>query len=317
MQAGSIQKELGFSFGLHAIIILAGLIYLPGPDEFLVPDNALPVELISIEAFTQLVKESQAEPEKQEVPVKKPLPPKPQPPKPQPPKPQLKEKTAEQVISAPPAVPSTLAATPPATPAADAMPALEPEKQPVKKTETTEEFVNLVAAPRPMPRPERRPVRRQERTQAAPDITPEQTEKTAPEKSFLDTAAVQALLDKTPDEVAPPVVEKPIAEYEKLSLSEIDAFRAQMKQCWTVPAGAANADDLAVRVSLGLNLDGSLASGPFVVNKGRIGDPYFRAAAESVLRAIRRCQPFQMPADKYRSWQKMELNFDPKKMFGG
>ncbi len=128
---------------------------------------------------------------------------------------------------------------------------------------------------------------------------------------------MQALLDKTPDEVAPPVVEKPIAEYEKLSLSEIDAFRAQMKQCWTVPAGAANADDLAVRVSLGLNLDGSLASGPFVVNKGRIGDPYFRAAAESVLRAIRRCQPFQMPADKYRSWQKMELNFDPKKMFGG
>ncbi len=180
------------------------------------------------------------------------------------------------------------------------MPALEPEKQPVKKTEAKEEFVNLVAAPRPMPRPERR-----------------QTEKTAPEKSFLDTAAVQALLDKTPDEVAPPVVEKPIAEYEKLSLSEIDAFRAQMKQCWTVPAGAANADDLAVRVSLGLNLDGSLASGPFVVNKGRIGDPYFRAAAESVLRAIRRCQPFQMPADKYRSWQKMELNFDPKKMFGG
>lgn len=284
MQASSIQKELGFSFGLHAIIILAGLIYLPGPDEFSVPDNALPVELISIEAFTQLVKESQAEPEKQEVPVKNPPPP----------KPQLKEKPAEQVTSAPPAVPPALAA------AADAMPALEPEKQPVKKTEATEEFVNLVAAPRPMPRPERR-----------------QTEKTAPEKSFLDTAAVQALLDKTPDEVAPPVVEKPIAEFEKLSLSEIDAFRAQMKQCWTVPAGAANADDLAVRVSLGLNLDGSLASGPFVVNKGRIGDPYFRAAAESVLRAIRRCQPFQMPADKYRSWQKMELNFDPKKMFGG
>ena len=297
MQAGNIQKELGFSFGLHAMIILAGLIYLPGPDEFLIPDNALPVELISIEEFTQLIKESQVEPEKQEVPDNKPQPPKPLP----------KEKPLEKPASAQPAA----SATPPA---ADAMPVLETEKKPPAKKETVEEFVNLVASPRPMPRPERRPVSRPPTT-----ISPSQAEAIAekPTKSFLDTAAVQALLDKTPDEVTPPVVEKPISEYEKLSLSEIDAFRAQMKQCWTVPAGAANADDLAVRVSLGLNQDGSLASGPFVVNKGRIGDPYFRAAAESVLRAIRRCQPFQMPADKYRSWQKMELNFDPKKMFGG
>jgi hypothetical protein len=48
-----------------------------------------------------------------------------------------------------------------------------------------------------------------------------------------------------------------------------------------------------------------------------LGDPFFRAAAESVLRAIRRCQPFNMPVEKYASWRNIELTFDPSRMLGG
>ena len=46
-------------------------------------------------------------------------------------------------------------------------------------------------------------------------------------------------------------------------------------------------------------------------------DPFFRAAAESALRAVLnpRCNPLKLPPDKYQQWQTMTLNFDPKDMF--
>ena len=283
MQQPGVQKELGFSISLHMLVLLAGIVYLPTPHEFLVPENALPVELMSIEEFTRL---SQPEQEPQKVQAE---------PEKTPPKAAVKPKPTpkQEVIAAPPPVK-------PASPAD--MPPLQDtkDKSTVEPEPKAETFVNLVAQPRPMARPV--------------PVPPEPE----PVKTFLDTRALQALLDKTPDEPQPaPAASDPVELSEPLSLSEIDAFRAQMKSCWSVPVGAANADDLAVRVELGLNPDGSLVYGPFVVDKSRISDPYFRAAAESVLRAIRRCQPFTMPADKYRSWQRLELNFDPKQMFGG
>ncbi|MGC6512833.1 MAG: hypothetical protein ACON4J_08695 [Parvibaculales bacterium] len=289
MQQSGVQKELGFSLSLHMLVLAAGMVYLPTPSEFLIPENALPIELVSIEEFTRL-SQPEAQPEK----ISPKLQPKPQS-KPQS-KPQQKPEPAQVKQPEVTAPPPPVQAAP-----SNAMPPLETAKskpQPDPKPEA-EAFVTLVAQPRPLARP-------------VPVPEPE------PAKTFLDTNALQALLDKTPDEPQqPPPAADPVETLAPLSLSEIDAFRAQMKSCWSVPVGAANADDLAVRVELGLNRDGSLAYGPFVVDKSRISDPYFRAAAESVLRAIRRCQPFTMPADKYRSWQKLDLNFDPKQMFGG
>ena len=291
MYQPGVQKELGYSVSLHMLVLLAGIVYLPTPDEFLVPENALPVDLISIEEFTRL---SKPEPKTEPVEVKvEKTPPKPPPQQKIQPKAEPKIEPKPQIVAPPP---------PATTPQPTAMPLLqEAQEKPADDPKPEPEaFVNLVAQPRPLERPV--PV------QAEPE----------PAKSFLDTQALQALLDKTPDEPQPVTpAEDPAEVSEPLSLSEIDAFRAQMKSCWSVPVGAANADNLAVRVELGLNPDGALAYGPFVVDKSRISDPYFRAAAESVLRAIRRCQPFTMPADKYRSWQRLELNFDPKRMFGG
>jgi colicin import membrane protein len=40
-------------------------------------------------------------------------------------------------------------------------------------------------------------------------------------------------------------------------------------------------------------------------------------AAESALRAVRRCQPYTMPAAKYDIWRDVEVTFDPRDMFGG
>ena len=99
-----------------------------------------------------------------------------------------------------------------------------------------------------------------------------------------------------------------------LSQSEIDALRAQIQACWNPPAGAADAKNLVVKVRLMLNQDGSLSGEPSVVNSG---DGFFQVAADSAMRAIRRCQPYKMPIAKYDVWKDVEVTFDPREMFRG
>jgi hypothetical protein len=45
-----------------------------------------------------------------------------------------------------------------------------------------------------------------------------------------------------------------------------------------------------------------------------MSDPYYQAAAESALRAVRnpQCQPLKLPLEKYSEWQTMSLSFNPK-----
>ena len=139
-------------------------------------------------------------------------------------------------------------------------------------------------------------------------------------KPELDVSQIRALLNKTPDTPAEAelVAKEDVAsENIRLTLNEIDAFRTQMRRCWNPPSGARNAEDLIVQVRVSLAPNGMISAGPKVMNRAQLGDPFFRAAAESVLRAIRRCQPFEMPPEKYAAWRDIELKFDPGKMLGG
>ncbi len=185
----------------------------------------------------------------------------------------------------------------------DAMPVLEQQK-PQAETETikTENPVPdepqfKVAKPVPLARPARKP------------------------KPILDLGQVRALLNKKPTQNRPTAgwgrsASRKAAEANKLTVSEVDSFRAQMRRCWSPPAGAREAENLIVQVRVSLTPSGSISAGPKVVNRQFLSDPFFRAAAESVLRAIRRCQPFRMPPKKYASWRNIELTFDPSKMLG-
>ncbi len=102
-----------------------------------------------------------------------------------------------------------------------------------------------------------------------------------------------------------------------LSISERDAIRSQFVQCWRVPAGAKAGESLAVRVHIELQEDGTVKTAEITSDqKDRYrSDTFFRAAADSALRAVHKCSPLQnLPRDKYGSWREMELNFDPKDM---
>lgn len=102
-----------------------------------------------------------------------------------------------------------------------------------------------------------------------------------------------------------------------LAISEIDLVRQQVRECWSLPAGAREAEDLSIEIKMAMNPDGTVRQAR-ILDQGRLQtDPFFRAAAESALRAVLnpRCNPLKLPPEKYQQWQNMTLIFDPQQMF--
>lgn len=101
-----------------------------------------------------------------------------------------------------------------------------------------------------------------------------------------------------------------------LSMSEKDGIRNQIQRCWNVPAGAKDAQNLVVTLRIGLNQDGSVLKVELAGDESRYhNDSFFRAAADSAMRAVRKCSPLKnLPADKFGRWNEMELTFNPKDM---
>jgi colicin import membrane protein len=111
----------------------------------------------------------------------------------------------------------------------------------------------------------------------------------------------------------------PKATGQKLNPSQKDALgsllKEQLAQCWSPPAGLANADNLKPRIRMSLKEDGSLSAEPTLTNSS--GDPAFRSMAESALRAVRKCAPFRIPAQYapfYGDWSDWNITFDAKEM---
>ena len=136
-----------------------------------------------------------------------------------------------------------------------------------------------------------------------------------PSRDLAPTEAVQlmGLLDKSPNR------DKPQASggdgpKDKLTLSELDVFRMQLRPCWTVPIGARRGKELVVQVKVQLTAEGFLRRAPEVLSKNPTADPFLRAAVEHAVRAIRRCQPFRLPEDKHTTWRELILVFNPEKM---
>jgi outer membrane biosynthesis protein TonB len=279
-----MRAGLLFSATFHGGLLAAMFIALPDTEPLQVAaSRALPVELVTIDEFTSL----------RDIPRPEPSP----------------EPPAEE-IAEPEPEPEPIAEVPPEPlPEPEAAPIPEPEPAPAPEPEPSPE---PALEPEPEPEPEPKPQPKPPTPRAEP-------------KPAFDPTQIAALLDKLPEEEPRPVEPAepqrstragPAA---RLTLSEIDAFKVQMRRCWSVPAGAANAGDLVVRIKVFLRPDGSLSRPPQLINNSRLlsGDSYFRAASDSAMRAIRRCAPFTMPADKYSSWQEIDLNFDPREMLGG
>lgn len=294
---------------LHAAVVTAAFIGLPDLMTPPVMDQPIIVELVTVAERT--------------VPQK---PPEPKAEKPPPPVPELKTvakpKPKPPVKKAPPPEPMQKVETPPPPPAKPektTMPPPEPKpaEKPAKKAKAPVKLASVEPpkAFRTLPRPRAKPKRPRRQFSAdriAALLDKDQKKKqTEPRRQVAKTEAA------TPPPARPRAA-KPRLRSQPMTMSEVDAIRYQIEKCWSIPAGARDAENLVVRIKIFLNMDGSLSKAPEIVGGNRSGDPFYRTAAESARRAVLKCQPLKnLPVEKYSNWREITLTFNPREMLGG
>nr|WP_319514113.1 cell envelope biogenesis protein TolA [uncultured Cohaesibacter sp.] len=282
----------------------------------------LPIELVSVSDVTDVVKgEATAEVQDKvkEATKKAPEPiediPEPAPkvaPKPKEAAPQ------EQAEPQPPVVEPD----PVPTPEPEAAPEPEPEPEPTPQPEPE-------VAPEPEPTPEPEPEKPAEVAPkpiaALPKIKPriprQPARKEEPKREF-DVNALKALANEAetgaptqsgPEDQSASFGSRNGTEAAAMTQSELDALRAQISRCWSPPVGAADASQLAVKIEFGLDRQGNVNFGPQPIEYP--ANQFGVAAVESAMRAVRRCAPYSLPAEKYEAWRRVRINFDPSDMF--
>jgi colicin import membrane protein len=104
---------------------------------------------------------------------------------------------------------------------------------------------------------------------------------------------------------------------QKMTMSWLPALVKRISDCWTVPAGARDADSMQVRIQVRLNSNGMLSAQPLLV-EAPVGNPVVGVAfAQSAIRAIEQCQPYSfLPQAEYKGgWDYMDMTFSPKDLF--
>ncbi len=340
MRSGLVVSLVG-----HGVLLVAGLIALPTAriSADAVP-NVVPVDLVTVAEVTQLAigldttappEAEPAPPAATETPAPEPTPaetpavaPEPTPtpaaaaetpppePTPEPaPEPAAETPAPEPAPAAEPA-PETVVAEAAPAPAVEAAPAADPAPRPAPTPAPTPAPAAILPTPAPRPRP----------TNVTPNATPApptpepEPEPPAPE---ADPAA------PTGDQIAALLNDPGVAggngaapagagvaegtATTEMTQSEIDALTAAIAQCWYPPNGWVDPAEVRVVVQFRLNRDGSVLGIPTVVQAptGR----YATVATERALIAVRQCAPYQLPPEKYNSWQEVRITFDPLEMF--
>ena len=282
---------------LHVSMVVLAVFGLPSvfqPVEL--ETQPLLVELVTVAEVTTSQAKPEPEPERvKEVEVEKTPPPKP-----------------PEPVAAPPPAPA-----PPVAKPAPRPPKPEPKPQKLAEAPKPEPEVKPVDLSK-APKPRTRPVKPQDRFSAdriAALLDKRKQDQKQPTAKVADASA------KPPKTEAKPSPRVALSSDQPLTMSEIDAIRFQIQQCWSIPAGARDAENLVVQIRIFLKPDGSLAGPPEIVDGARMNRPgqeFFRVAAESARRAVQKCSPLKnLPVTKYERWREITLTFNPKEMLQG
>jgi hypothetical protein len=106
------------------------------------------------------------------------------------------------------------------------------------------------------------------------------------------------------------IVSVPAGFGQELSEYEMTVLRNQVARCWTLPADAVGVEIDRVRVKAELDPSGAVKGDPQVVS-----GPSESSLAQSAIRALKRCSPFSLPAEKFEAWKEITVTFDPNELF--
>jgi outer membrane biosynthesis protein TonB len=295
-----LRKSAVISIALHLAILLWVLVVFPSGRALDVPMIAdVPIDIVSPSKFTK-IKAGMVDAKDDA-----PLAPKPDEPKPT----AVAEKEPPKPPKADPVPP------PPPTPE------VKEEAKPAPKPEKVEKPKDAEAKKEPLPK------KVEKKAEKPKDKPKPKSAPQAEKKTDANADRLAALLNKIPDaarqpraaDAPPDTPRKPVKGQSSgtqmtMAVNEIDALRAKIAQCWSPPPGGLGADAIVIKLRLQLNEDGSLVGYPTVANSG--GSAFFQAAADSAVRAVFQCQPYELPSAKYAVWRDMILNFDPRQMYG-
>jgi TonB family protein len=298
--AASMRWSLTASVLFHGAIVGAAIITLPPLGSYVVEDlDSIPVEIVDIADVSErqaVSRDGEDEPE----------------------------------VIAPPEVLEAEAPRPAREAAREVeQAAREPqaEPEPMPELEPLEDLIAAAAEPEPAPAPEPEPEKAEAAPVPVPKAKPTPPKRVAEKpKPDFNPDEVAALLNKIEEaNRAPPrptdVTGAPLrASFDSLAGSDdrlaadlVDALRRRVESCWTLPAGARDAQELQIRLKFALNPDGMLSAYPVVLNSS--GHPAFDAAARSAQSAVKMCEPYNfLPVDKYDQWRDIILTFDPSRV---
>lgn len=103
---------------------------------------------------------------------------------------------------------------------------------------------------------------------------------------------------------------------DRITISELDALRSQLAQCWNVLAGANFDKRLVVDIKLYMNPDRTVRRHEIVDGLRYNTDSFYKAAADQAVRGVYSpgCTPLNLPAGKYDLWKEITIRFDPSEM---
>ena len=299
-----MRTGLAISASLHAAVLLWGLVSFGVKPLETMPGDSLPVDIISDTEYSQLTAGVRNAPK-----VVKPAPLVEKIDKPDPVDELTPKVAPKREIRTASAAPVPIPEVKPPEPKPEK--AKAPEPDPIAEALKKEEAKRKEEAKKreEQKRKEEAKKKREEKKKQEQAFDPNQIAALLDKRRAQRHAAAGATLNSTPS------LGLPSGNAATLSQSEIDALRAQIQACWNPPAGVVDAKELIVRIRLQLREDGSLSANPTLLNHG--SHPIFQIAAESAMRAIKRCQPYTLPIAKYAVWRDVEVTFDPRDMFRG
>lgn len=290
-----MRRPLAWSAALHLLVLLLAVFGLPRLwDRKQLTDTPMIVEMVKIDE--QTTSKDMPKPAAKEKPLKN-----------TPPPPKARPKTAD---IPPPPEPRRVVEQ--AAPDAEKVPVLkkpDPKKKAPKKEKKPE--TKAPSPPRAIAdaRPKRRPAQPKDDflQSVLRDVAPEERGEKPKDKK-----------EKEPEPQASRKVAQNQAPLDAVAtMSEIDAIRHRIEQCWNIPAGARDADKLVVSIRIWVNPDGTVRDAR-ILDQSRMGETFYRTAAESALRAVLnpRCSPLPIPPKKYDQFKEMVLDFNPREAAG-
>src|SRR5882724_5128461 len=250
---------------LHAGVLAWGLVSISAKPLDKPPTESLPVDIISASDFSQTTKGSKTAP-KAEAPkplVEKVAEPKPPADSPAPKVVDNKPEIAAAADKPEPPTPEPVKKAEPKPPTPQPQPKPpEPKqayaKEPEPKIDPIAEAIKKEEKKKPDPKPEKKP----EPPKAQPKFNASQIAALLDKREAQRQSVTGATLSNKP------ALGLATANAATLSQNEMDALRARLRDCWTVPVGVAEARDLVVTVRIQFNKDGSLSTDPTVMNHG-------------------------------------------------